>query len=124
MATTSMPGKLVVVVVLMVIGVVVNLLTGALLSAAIGGGLVLGVLAGNDGVRKFLIGLAAFQILLAVVLLGSAAGTIDAQVILIAAVFAIGIPALTIWTLSRNEVREWMFRKNFHLDDGDVPPSL
>jgi len=113
-----------VVVVLMAIGVVLNLVSGAILSAVIGTVLVLGVLAGNDGVRKFLRGLAAIQILWAVIVLASASGKVGSQVLLIAAVFAIGIPALMIWTLGQDDVRDWMFRKNFHIDGDEPPPSL
>jgi hypothetical protein len=119
-----MPGKLLIVVVLMSIGVMLNLFTGAILSAVIGGALVLGVLVGNDGVRKFLIGLAGVNILWSLIVLLGASGKIEGSVLVIAGVFAIAIPAFMIWTLTQEDVREWMFRKNFHLDDNDQPPQL
>jgi hypothetical protein len=123
MSSKSMPGKLMVLVFLMGIGVLVNLLTGALFSAAIGVALVVGVLVGNDGVRKFLIGLSALQIVWAVIVL-IGASALGSGALAIAGIFAIGIPALYIWVLVQEDVRDWMFRKNFHVqDDVNLPPS-
>ena len=122
MAAKTMPVKLLVVVIFMAIGIVINLFTGAYVSAIISTALVLGILAGNDGVRTFLRALAVIQILWAAIVLGSVSGRADVQVVAIAAVFAFGIPIVMIVFLGQDDVREWMFRKNFHLDEGSDPP--
>jgi hypothetical protein len=116
MAQKTMPGKLMILVALMAVGVIADLVSGAIVPAAISGALAVGVLVGNDGVRKFLIGLSAVQVLWAgVLLLGATAVSSGALVITCA--FAIALPLLYIWVLSQNDVRDWMFRKNFHIDD-------
>jgi hypothetical protein len=117
-----MPGKLMVVVGLMALGVVLNLAGGGLVAAAIGAALIIGVLAGNDGVRTFLRGLAAIQIAWALAVLGMASDIVAAPALLVAGIIGIGTPAFLIWALGQNDVREWMFRKNFNLDDDNAPP--
>ena len=125
MATRPMPGKLMVVVGLMALGAVMSLAVGGLLSAALEVALIVGVLAGNDGVRTFLRGLAAVQIVWAMTVLASASDLVAAPVLLVAGIIGIGTPAFLIWALGQSDVRDWMFRKNFHLDDGsDPPPTL
>lgn len=119
-----MPGKLVVVVVLMAIGIALNLLSGSLLSAGINIALLVGVLVGNDGVRTFLRGLAVLQIIWAIVILAGVGAHVGKTVLVIAAVIGIASPAYLLWALGQNDVREWMFRKNFKLDDLDQPPSV
>jgi hypothetical protein len=120
-----MPGKLVVVVVLMALGAVVSLIAGGLLSAAFEVVLIIGVLAGNDGVRTFLRGLAAVQILWAMTVLSRATALGANPALLLAGVIGIASPAFFIWALGQNDVRDWMFRKNFKLDDdGSEPPRL
>jgi hypothetical protein len=122
MASKRMPGVLMVVVFLQGLGALLNAVTGALLAAAIATALLVGILVGNDGVRNFMRGLAAIQILMNVVLM-AAAKSHGAEVspLAIWASYGIGIPAFIIWTLGQPNVRDWMFRKNFNLDD--VPPS-
>ncbi len=123
MASKSMPGVLVVLVCLQGLGALLNLLSGSLLAAAIGTALLVGILVGNDGVRSFMRGLAVIQILMNVVLMAAAKGAgVSTDRIAIAAIFGVGVPVFIIWTLGRPDVRDWMFRKNFNLDD--VPPPL
>lgn len=119
-----MPGKLAAVVGLIGIGVVANLATSALISAAFGAALLVGVLAGNDGVRTFLRGLAAIQILWTLTLLVAASNEkhADSTTLLVLGAFGIGVPAFYLWALGQQDVRDWMFRKNFNLDD--QPPTL
>ena len=99
------------------------------LAAAIGGALLVGILVGNDGVRGFMRGLAAVQILMNLVLMAAAQGAkgVGAGQMAIWGFFGIAIPVFIIWTLGQPDVRDWMFRKNFNLDDvppSDTPPAL
>lgn len=125
MLPSGMPGKLVAVVVLLVVASVLNLLSGALISAGIQAALLFGVVIGNDGVRTFLRGLAGVNILLIVVLGIPAMQSGGAEVVL-GAIIGVAVNVYLIWALGQDDVREWMFRKNFNLDDGsgdgdDVP---
>jgi hypothetical protein len=125
MSQKPMPGLLAVVVGLMGLGVVLNLVSGAIISAIIGGALVFGVLVGNDGVRQFLRGLAVFQAMFAVWMLAMASGRVSSGVFAVVALFGLGVPAFYFYTLGRGDVRDWMFRKNFHIDDDtNIPPQL
>jgi hypothetical protein len=119
MATPLMPRKLVLVVVLMACGAVVNLATGAVVGAAIAAALLVGVLAGNDGVRTFLRGLAVVQILWSAITAFAVASETrtSSRVIALFVAFGAGVPAFYLWALGQPDVREWMFRKNFKLDD-------
>ncbi len=125
MASKSMPGTLMVVVLFQGLGVVLNAVSGSLLSAAIGGALLVGILVGNDGVRNFMRGLAAIQILMNVVLMAAASSNVHVagSTMAIWGFFGIAVPAFIIWTLGQPNVRDWMFRKNFNLDGVDVPPT-
>jgi len=129
-----MPGKLIVTIVFMSLGIAANLVSGGLLGCAIGVALLVGVLVGNDGVRKFLIGLSALQagwsafILFGIVSLshGRSLRGFEILVIGLIAVFSIGFPLVYMWVFTREDVRDWMFRKNFHLDDdaSGEPPKV
>ena len=121
-----MPGMLVALVGLMGLGVVLNLVNGSILSAIIGGALIFGVLVGNNGIRQLLRGLAVLQMALAIFALTVASAVLGSGVVLVAAVFGLGIPAFYFYTLGRDDVRDWMFRKNFHVDDSNsnMPPQL
>jgi len=105
------------------LGVVLNLVSGGILSAIIGGALVFGVLVGNNGIRQLLRGLAVLQMAFAVFALAIASAVVGSGVWLVVAVFGLGIPAFYFYTLGRDDVRDWMFRKNFHIDDSnsDMP---
>ncbi len=123
----GVPGKLVVVVVLIGLGILVNLLSGALLSAGIQGALLFGVLVGNDGVRTLLRVVAALNILTVVVMSVPAMQATGSGVVVVAAFMSVGINSYFIWALGQPDVREWMFRKNFKLgEDGqdDGVPKL
>jgi hypothetical protein len=124
MSQKTMPGLLVVVVGLMGLGVVLNLISGGILSAIIGGALVFGVLVGNNGVRQFLRGIAVLQMMFAIWVLAMASGHVSSEVMAIVALFGLGIPVFYFYTLGRDDTRDWMFRKNFHVDDDvntDIP---
>jgi hypothetical protein len=119
-----MPGKLVVVVVLLGVAIVLNILGAALVSAGIQGVLLFGVLIGNDGVRTFLRGLAAVNIVIVLVMSIPAMQAADNTMVLIMVAISVSINGYMIWALGQEDVREWMFRKNFKLDEGggdDVP---
>lgn len=122
MAEKRMPVTLMILLGLLGLGVLSNLVAGALLSAAIGGALLFGLIIGNDGVRKFMQFLAVIQILWNTILI---ARTTGAQAWHYGLWIGIGIvlPVFLIWTLSRPDVREWMFRKNFNLDEVNAPPT-
>jgi hypothetical protein len=123
MSQKQMPGLLVALVGLMGLGVVLNLVSGAILSAIIGGALIFGVLVGNNGIRQLLRGLAVLQMAFAIFALAVASAVVGSGVWLVVAVFGLGIPAFYFYTLGRDDVRDWMFRKNFHVDDSnnDIP---
>jgi len=115
-----MPGKLVVVVVLLGVALVLNIVNGALLSAGLHGALVFGVLIGNDGVRTFLRALAAVNILVVLVMSIPALEALATGSLIAGVILSVGINAYFIWALGQEDVREWMFRKNFKLpEDGD-----
>jgi hypothetical protein len=120
-----MPASFSVLLVLLGLGVVSNAITGALVSAGIGAALLVGLIVGNDGVRKFMQALAVLQILANAILIATSAGA-GAAAYLLALWVVIGIvlPIFLIWTLSRANVREWMFRKNFNLDDMGPPNAI
>jgi hypothetical protein len=123
MSQKQMPGLLVALVGLMGLGVVLNLVSGSIFSAIIGAALIFGVLVGNNGIRQLLRGLAVLQIAFAVFVLAVASAVVGSGVWLVVAVFGLGIPAFYFYTLGRDDVRDWMFRKNFHVDDSnnDMP---
>jgi hypothetical protein len=123
MSQKQMPGLLVALVGLMGLGVVLNLVSGAILAAIINGALIFGVLVGNNGIRQLLRGIAVLQMALAVFALAIASAVVGSGVWLVVAVFGLGIPAFYFYTLGRDDVRDWMFRKNFHIDDSnnDIP---
>ena len=123
MAAKPMPGKLMIVLGLMTLGVILYLVTAAILSAIIGVALIVGVIAGNDGVRTFLRALAIFQMLWAAIVVFALSSAVSTEAALIAAVFGVGSPAFFFWTLGQDDVREWMFRKNFHIEDEQPPPG-
>lgn len=119
-----MPTKLVVVVVLFVVAILLNVLGGALVTAGLQGALLAGVLVGNDGVRSFLRGLAAFNILVLGVMVAPELQEGTDAIVLATLVVGVGINAYFIWALGQGDVREWMFRKNFKLDSDDDTTQL
>lgn len=122
MTSKRMPATLMVVVGLLGLGVLSNIVAGALVSAAIGGALLFGLIVGNDGVRKFMQFLAVIQIVWNTILIARSAGAAP-WLYAVWIVIGIALPAFLIWTLSRPDVREWMFRKNFNLDEMNAPPT-
>ena len=118
MAAKKMPVKLMVVVALMAIGAIGGLVAGALLDAGIAIALIVGVLVGNDGVRGFLrwAALIGGAWRLVVIAAAAQAGLLHGM---IAVFMVIGVASdgFLFWALGQEDVREWMFRKNFHLDD-------
>ncbi len=126
MASKTMPPTLMVLVALLGLGVVLNLVDGFIVSAVLGGALLFGLVAGNDGVRKFMQFLAGIQILWNSILIVRAVGASAGNYVLWG-IIGIVLPAFMIWTLAQPNVREWMFRKNFNLDGvspQDPPPAL
>ena len=57
-------------------------------------------------------------------MIGGATAITGNPAFLFAAILSIGSPAFFIWALGQDDVRNWMFRKNFKLDDDSAPPSL
>jgi len=112
----SMPGKLQVVFVLMIIAVVLSVLTSSFISAGIGMALLLGLFVGNDGVRKFVIGLVWLDLMikagLVVFVVIVSSGKVDMFFILITLV-SVSISGFVIWVLGQHDVRDWMFRTAF-----------
>ena len=77
---------------------------------------------------KSLDGVAAVNILLVVVMSMPALQASSDSMILVVVVMSVAINAFFIWALGQDDVREWMFRKNFNLDgvdgvggDDDIP---
>jgi hypothetical protein len=131
MAKVRMPAKLVLCVVWMIVGAVINLASGGIVTAGIGIALTVGILVGNDGVRTFLKWASLFQAGYTLIVLGFIAseahfavtGTVIG-IFAIAIVFGVFAPLFLFWALGKDDVREWMFRKNFHIDDNtDGTPS-
>jgi hypothetical protein len=112
-----MPPSLTVLFILQGLSVLASLLVGALFSAALSAALLVGLIVGNDGVRKFVIALSALSLLWSAVLLLGVAGMHAGSTLLAVMLIGIAIQVFTIWTLTRSNVRDWMFRKNFHLDE-------
>lgn len=129
-----MPGKLRVVVVLLGLNVTLGLISalggsgGAWLLVALYGALLWGILKGNEGVRGFLRVLVALGILWSACRLGFVtlifAGTVPA-VVYLSEGLGIALGAYIFWALGQKDVREWMFRKSFSLDEPpeDGPPK-
>jgi hypothetical protein len=132
MAKVRMPAKLIVCVVWMIVGAVANLALGGILAAGIAIALTVGILVGNDGVRTFLKWASLFQAGYTVTVLGffvSEGHVLEVRgglaFVAIAVVFGVLAPLFLFWALGKDDVREWMFRKNFHIDDStDGTPSL
>jgi hypothetical protein len=124
----SMPAKLMVLVVLLFVGSVLNFVGGSttgIVMAVLQAALAIGVLAGNDGVRIFLRGLAAIQILWVLVMLAMAvaeasdhhlAGSVlGSPIFWLIALIGLGTPGFLLWALGQHDVRDWMFQRSFRL---------
>ena len=112
-----MPTSLAIILCLLGLGAILNLIRLDVVSAAFGVAMIGGLLVGNDGVRKFMIFLGGIQILWNIILITRDAHTVSTGVVVLWLVIGTALPTLLIWTLSRANVREWMFRKNFKLDE-------
>jgi hypothetical protein len=117
------PTKLAAVILLLALGLVLNLVEGALLVAGIQTALIFGILVGNDGIRTLLRGLALLSILTTVVFSAPALQAGAGPGLVLTAAVAVAVQIYVIWTLGQADVREWMFRKSFRLDDGLSPPG-
>lgn len=111
-----MPTKLVVCIVLLAIGALFKLLMFDLVAAGIQIALMIGVIAGNNGVRTFLRGLAALGILINLVMGLAVLTRVSSGLIVISMLTAVTANAFLLWALGQEDVREWMFKKNFKLD--------
>ncbi len=107
----SMPGKLVTVVVLMIISIVLNLLTLSFFSAALGTALVVGLFVGNDGVRRFVVGLMWVNLAVSIGFFVLALSLNGATVL--SSVLSVGIAGFVVWALVQDDVRDWMFKTAF-----------
>ena len=122
-----MPKKLSVVVILFLVSIGFSFQQQAYVSAVVSGLLLAGVIKGNDGIRKFIIGLAFVQIAWA--LFGITQILVYASFAAVEPVFwaytavAIGVPAFLLWAMSQEDVREWMFRRAFNLEQDPIPQA-
>jgi hypothetical protein len=107
-----MPGKLTVVVVLLGLGILLNLISMSLLSVAFGVALLVGILAGNDGIRRFVIALAWINLALGAFGLVMVLSAGDSLVLMLA-VFGVAQTLFVLWALMQEDVREWMFKTAF-----------
>ena len=108
----AMPGKLIAVVVLLGLGIALNLITMSLLSVALGVALLVGILVGNDGVRRFVMILAWISLVMggfALVLFVTAGSSLG----VIFAAFGVAQNVFLIWALKQDDVRNWMFKTAF-----------
>jgi len=107
-----MPGKLKVVVALLGLGVLLNFLSMSLISVAFGIALLVGILVGNDGVRKLIMILAWISLVfsgVSMVLLVSLGYPLGVAL----GAFGLAQNIFLIWALKQNDVRDWMFKTAF-----------
>lgn len=109
----SMPGKLMAVVILLGIGVVLNLLTMSLISMAIGITLIVGILVGNDGIRKLVMILAYISLLFSGIAMVLVVLVAAHPLVLVMGLFGVAQNVFLIWALKQNDVRDWMFKTAF-----------
>ena len=112
-----MPAKLMLIVVLMGLGAILELVGMQLFAAGISVALIVGVLVGNDGVRTFLRAAAAIEALWQIVVLAALKSWGAHGLIVAIALLGIAMNLYFVWALGQEDVRDWMFRKNFHLDE-------
>lgn len=117
MSAKRMPAKLMVIIILIGLGAVAELVAMQLFAAGVGVALLVGVLVGNDGVRTFLRAAAAIEALWQIVLLAALKSWGAHGLVVTLTLVGIAINLYFIWALGQEDVREWMFRKNFHLDE-------
>jgi hypothetical protein len=130
-----MPNKLRVVIGLYLISAVVDaakLFTGrgGILDLILAAVVLYGLLRGNDGMRTFVIGCAWLNAAFAcgfalLALVAGGAGAVDgvaAAMVLGLAAVAVAEAGFVMWVMSQDDVRTWMFRKNFGLDPAGGPP--
>jgi hypothetical protein len=138
MSSRAMPSKLKIVVGLMVIGVVLSLLRETYLAAAFGGLLIFGVFKGDHTTRKYLIivnviGIVIMAVLIGITVVGfvlhpelSESIPLQTKVAGVATlVYGLLEGVFCVWCLQQNDVRDWMFRKSFRLDELgiEMPPD-
>lgn len=115
-AAGSMPGKLLAVVILMSISILLNVISMSLVSAIFGGALLAGLFVGNDGVRRFVVGLMWVNLMIKIGLfifaLGLSGGHLDGTVVALSGL-SMAISGFVVWALVQNDVRDWMFKTAF-----------
>ena len=107
-----MPGKLQAVVALIGLGILLNLVSYSLLSVAFGVALLVGILAGNDGIRRFVIALAWINVILGGFGLAMVLSAGEPMLLAFAA-FGLAQSVFVVWALMQNDVRDWMFKTAF-----------
>ncbi len=96
----------------MAIGTLTNFMDGHYLSVVLNIALIGGVLAGNHGVRKFLLFLAWIGLIISGVALAMIMSA-EFQQGMVLGVYSVAVSGFTVWTLSHKDVREWMFKTAF-----------
>jgi hypothetical protein len=107
-----MPTKLQVVVALLGLGILLNFLTLSLLTAGIGVALLIGILVGNDGIRRFVTALAWINLVIGGFALAMILSAGSSQAVGVA-IFGVVQNVFVIWTLGQEDVRNWMFKTAF-----------
>ncbi len=107
-----MPTQLTILLVLMAISVLSGFLQGSYIGVLLNIALIAGVLAGNHGVRKFLLFFAWISLLISGVIFAMLVGGGETTGTAIGA-YSVAVSAFTVWTLSHSDVRDWMFKTAF-----------
>lgn len=111
----DMPVKLIVLMAIMGVNAALNFILGSYVAGVFGVLILLGVAAGNEAVRKLLIGFNVLGILVGLVFGGlalAAGGAVFAPLVLVGLVFGIAAPAYGIWCLTRRDVEHWMYKRS------------
>ncbi|MDX9724473.1 MAG: hypothetical protein RBU37_27245 [Myxococcota bacterium] len=122
-----MPKKFMVLLGWMILGIVVSVVlavqaedASSWVSVAISGLLLLGLVAGSEGVRTWLMFGAGFSVLVgvlgAVLLLSSGRDEAILPAILVLAL-RVAPSAYMLWCLSRMDVQDWMLRRSLKMDE-------
>lgn len=124
-----MPIKLIVLVLLMSLNVAASVYTGSFVSAVLQMLLVMGLIAGKEGIRRLLIVLSIINagVVLVPVLMMLMGARVSIsrsanEMVLFISLLALAAPLFAVWVLTRKDVQVWMFKRSMGIE-GAGPPS-